>query len=171
MEQQLTSIKEMNFDKGNVSDRFNKWRQVIELMFTSPLALKSGAEKCSYLLLYIDQQGQDIHNTRTLTNDRKKDPAFLLNKFKEYCEPHKNITLEHHKFFSRNQVIHEPIDAYVTDLHLLSRSCKFGDLRDSLIRDRIVGGTSSKSIRKMLIKEQDLTSNSCLELVRGEKLS
>ena len=124
----------MNFDEGNVSDSFNKWRKVIDLMFTSPLASKSGAEKCSYLLLYTVtcycQQGRDIS---------KKDPVFLLNKFKEYCEPRKNITLERHKFFSRNQAVHEPID-----LRLLSRSCVFGDFRDSLIRDRIVGGTNAE---------------------------
>ena len=106
----------MNFDEGNVSDSFNKRRQVIELMFTGPLATKSGAEKCSYLLLCVGQQGRDIHNTWTLTNDQKKDPAFLLSKFEEYCEPRKNVTLERHKFFSRNQAVHEPIDAYVTDL-------------------------------------------------------
>ena len=144
-------------------------RQVIELMFTGLLASKSGAEKCSYLLLYIGQQGRDIHNMWTLTNDQKKDPTFLLNKFLKYCEPRKNITLKRRKFFSRNQALHEPIDAYVTDLRLLSRSCEFGD-----IRDRIVGGTNSESIesiRKMLIKEQDLTLNRCLEFVRGKELS
>ena len=58
----------------------------------------------------------------------------------------------------------------MTDLRLLSKSCEFGDLRDSLIRDRIVGGTNSESIRKMLIKEQDLTLNRCLELVQREEL-
>ena len=120
-----------------------------ELMFTGPIRSKSGAEKYSNLLLYIGQQGRDIHNTWTPASDQKKDPAFLRNKFKENCEPRKNITLERHKFFNRNQAVHEPIDVYVTDLRLLSRSCEIGDLRYSLIRDRNVGGTNSESIRKM----------------------
>ena len=49
------------------------------------------------------------------------------------------------------------------------KSCEFGDLRDSLIRNQIVGGTNSESIRKMLIKKQDLTLNCCFWSWHEEK--
>ena len=87
-------------------------------MFAGLIASKLGAEKCSYLLLYIGQQGRDIHNTWTLTNEQKKDPAFLLNKLKEYYEPREDTTHERHKFFKGNQAVHKPIGAYVTDLRV-----------------------------------------------------
>ena len=59
----------------------------------------------------------------------------------------------------------------MTYLRLFARNFEFGNLTDGIIRDRIVGGTRSESVRKILIKEEDLTLNRCLELIRGEKLS
>ena len=56
----------------------------------------------------------------------------------------------------------------VTDLRLLARNYEFGNKTDGLICDRIVGGTRSELVRKMLIKEQDLTLNRCWELIREE---
>ena len=43
-------------------------------------------------------------------------------------------------FNQRNQKDGERIDDFVSELKRLSVTCEFGGLRDSLIRDRIVGG-------------------------------
>ena len=40
----------------------------------------------------------------------------IMEKFERYCNPRKNLTIERHSFFSRNQLEGESIDAYVTDL-------------------------------------------------------
>ena len=50
-------------------------------------------------------------------------------------------------FNQRNQKEGERIDNYVSELKRLSLTCDFGDLRDSLIRDRIVGGVLSDELR------------------------
>ena len=42
----------------------------------------------------------------------------------------------------------------MNDLHC---GCYFGDLRDSLIRDRIIGGVLSHELRGELLKKPDLT--------------
>ena len=44
-----------------------------------------------------------------------------------------------------------------SELKRLSLTCEFGDLRDSLIRDRIVEGVSSHKLRGELLKKPDLT--------------
>ena len=44
-----------------------------------------------------------------------------------------------------------------SELKRLSLTCEFGDLRDSLIRDRIVGGVLSDELRGELLKKPDLT--------------
>ena len=60
-------------------------------------------------------------------------------------------------FNQRNQKEGERIDNYVSELKRLSLTCDFGDLRDSLIRDRIVGGVLSDELRGELLKKPDLT--------------
>ena len=60
-------------------------------------------------------------------------------------------------FNQRNQKEGERIDNYVSELKRLSLTCDFGDLRDSLLRDRIVGGLLSDELRGELLKKPDLT--------------
>lgn len=42
-----------------------------------------------------------------------------------------------------NQETHETIDNYVTDLKNKALQCEFGELKESLVRDRIVCGICS----------------------------
>lgn len=72
--------------------------------------------------------------------------AALKMKFKEYCEPRKNLPCIRHMFFTRSQSSEETIDAYVTDLKHMVKDCEFGDLTDSLIRDIIVCGIRDDNV-------------------------
>ena len=60
-------------------------------------------------------------------------------------------------FDRRNQKEGEPVDSFVSELKRLSLTCEFGELRDSLIRGRIVGGVLSDELRGELLKKPDLT--------------
>ena len=60
-------------------------------------------------------------------------------------------------FNQRNQKEGERIDNFFSELKRLSLACEFGDLRGSLIRDRIVGGVLSDELRGELLKKPDLT--------------
>ncbi len=60
-------------------------------------------------------------------------------------------------FFSHKQEPNESIDQYVTELKNRSKSCEFGDLTESLIKDKIVCGISDESLRESLLMPTDLT--------------
>ena len=49
------------------------------------------------------------------------------------------------------------MDVFVTDLRTKAKTCEFGTLRDSLIRDRIVCGIDNKNIRQQLLCNNKLT--------------
>ena len=51
----------------------------------------------------------------------------------------------------------ETIDQYVTDLRTKARSCEFGELRDSLIQDRIICGIIFDKTRGILLREGDIS--------------
>ena len=50
----------------------------------------------------------------------------------------KNVIIEHTKFNKRSQLPDEPVEQFITSLHNLAADCNFGELKDKLIRDRIV---------------------------------
>ena len=97
------------------------------------------------------------------SNERYAD---VCKKFKELCEGARNVIYERLVFNQRNQKEGERIDNFVSELKRLSLTCEFGDLRDSLIRDRIVGGVSSDELRGELLKKPDLTLQSAHDYSR-----
>ena len=67
----------------------------------------------------------------------------ILSKFTAYCNPRKNTTFLRYQFFSYNQQDGQPFDDFVTELKKRAEECAFASLKDSLITDRIVCGTTA----------------------------
>ena len=83
----------------------------------------------------------------------------------------KNETVERYKFFSRFQNPGESLEKFITDLKLLATTCNFGDLKDSLVRDRIICGIQDKQLREDLLKDPCLDLQRCLDACRAAELS
>ncbi|XP_068726573.1 uncharacterized protein [Montipora capricornis] len=80
-------------------------------------------------------------------------------------------TVERHKVFTRNQESGETFDKYLTELRLLEKTCDFRTPSDSLLRDRIVCGLSSSTLRARLLREPNLNLKQCTDLCRASELS
>ena len=72
-------------------------------------------------------------------------------------------------FNTRNQQVGETIDQYVADLKTKVRSCEFGVLTDSLIKDRIVCGIIDDRTRSRLLREPDLSLQKALDICRANE--
>ncbi len=94
-----------------------------------------------------------------------------MEKFDAFCNPRKNTVYERYVFFSRNQENGESIDHYVTVLKTMSDTCEFGELRESLIRDRVVFGIQDNSVRERLLRDHELTLQTAIEKVRSPELT
>ena len=79
-------------------------------------------------------------------NDDKHSLPKIMEKFEEYCNRKKNITYERYTFFTCVQG-DVPISQYITELKPKAKSCEFGLLQESLIRDRVVCGITSDAMR------------------------
>lgn len=119
----------------------------------------------SYL---VGESGRELIGDTAQSDWKVKD---MIEKFDNYCSPTVNETVERYKFFTRNQGFGESIDSYVTELKLLTKTCNFGTLRDSLIRDRIVCGINNASMRERLLREKAMSLDTCIQLCRAAELS
>ena len=177
---QWAAPKEISFD-GNVSENYRKFEEHWNLFEKTELKGKNEEERCSYLLLCIGEKGREIYRTlnlpdETTTNDDgetiwNRTTKQIKTAFKTYCNPRKNLTFERHKFNIRNQEQGETIDQYATVLRTLAASCEFKDLKDGLIRDRIVCGITNQSLRERLLREADLTLEKALNTCRASEHS
>ncbi|KAK3093011.1 hypothetical protein FSP39_010012 [Pinctada imbricata] len=162
---------------GNLKENFRRFKQQFEI-YLSATGLKSQSDdiKTNTLLHVIGPDAIEIFNTFSWTEegdsagDNKKVDKVLA-KFEKYCNPRKNVAYERHVFNTRTQGPSENIDAFVTDLRILAKSCEFGDLHDTLIRDRIVCGTNSDVVRGRLLRESDLTLQKAIDVCRSAESS
>ena len=69
-----------------------------------------------------------------------------------------------HRFNSRNQKSSEKFQTYLVDLRNKADACELGDKKEEFIRDRIVVGISSDTVRKLLLQEADLTLDKAVQI-------
>ena len=67
------------------------------------------------------------------------------------------MIIEHIKFNKRSQLPEEPVEQFITGLYNLAADCNFGELKDKLIRDRIVVGIRDASLSERLQMELEMT--------------
>ena len=110
----------------------------------------------------IEEDSHFVYNE----GESKDSFATVCKKFTELCEGAKNVIYERLVFDQRHQKEGERIDSFVRELKRLSLTCEFGELRDSLNRDRIVGGVRSDDLKGELLKKPDLTLASAHDYCR-----
>ena len=70
------------------------------------------------------------------------------------CE---NIIFEYAHFNKRYQNQGESAMQFIMEVHRLAESCKFGTMKDELVRDRLVVGIHDNSLSEHLQMEPELT--------------
>ena len=127
----------------------------------------------SYLLLNL--AGSDaIEKEQSFVygeGESKEKLKTLKQKFEEVCKPQGNVIIDRHKFLTRAQLDTETMLTYISSLRILVKPCKYGDLADEMVRDRIVCGIKSDTVRKQLLKEATLTLTKAVEICKVHEVS
>ncbi|RXN08425.1 retrotransposon-like family member retr-1 [Labeo rohita] len=167
---QLKPPNSLDFE-GNLAEIWRTWIQKFDLyLIATGIAEKSDKVKCATFLHVAGDDAIKVFNTMDFDDD-VDDFEVLKEKFREYCEPRKNITYLRHMFFTRAQGPNETIDAYVTDLKNKAKDCEFGRLNDDLIKDRIVCGVNNDTVRARLLRETDLNLAKAVDICRANEIT
>lgn len=158
--------------QGNLSENWKNWIQRFEpFSLASGVAEKSETVQCATFLHMAGEEAIKVGNTFEFSEEERNKIQVLKDKFKNYCEPRKNLPYIRHVFFTRSQGPAETIDMYVTDLKSKAKDCEFGDLHDSLIRDRIVCGVREDQLKGRLLRETDLTLKKAIDICRASEIT
>ena len=91
------------------------------------------------------------------TADDRKEYKKTIAKFDEFFSVRRNVIYERARFNRRSQLQSETAEEYIVELYRLAETCNYGDLKDEMIRDRLVVGIRDVSLSQQLQIDAGLT--------------
>ena len=111
-------------------------------------------------------EADDIFASFELNDENKKKYAKVKEKFDNHFIVRRNVIFERAKFNKRKQEDSENVENFVTSLYTLSEHCGYHDLREEMIRDRIVVGIKDANLSVKMQLDPDLTLKKATDMAR-----
>jgi len=146
------------------SRTFERYRSVSKLCF------ESDNIQVDTLILTMGPKAETILESFHLSDNNLKKYSRVVECFNNYFAQKNNIIFERAKFNNRVQKENETVSDFITDLFELSKTCKYGELRDELIRDRIVVGVLDGKLSLSLQMNAELTLESAMDRAKQSEL-
>ena len=112
----------------------------------------------------MGDRADDILQSFKYAEGEREDYATVKKKLDDYFIPQRNVIYERALFNSRKQEPGEP-----GALHTLVEYCDYGDLRDQMVRDRIVVGLANAKLSAKLQLDRKLTLDSAVTQARQDE--
>ncbi|XP_041460808.1 uncharacterized protein LOC121411963 [Lytechinus variegatus] len=140
-----------------------KWRTFEYYLAAS--GVSADGQKRALLLHCAGPDVQELYETLVDEDEPKYETT--MKALTTYFEPRKNVVFERHAFRQAVQSDGETVDEYCTRLRVLAASCAFGEHTDEHIRDQIVDKCTSSSLRRKLLRTDDLKLDDLLSIARA----
>lgn len=154
-----------------VTSNFEKFQRSWEVYETgSRIKEQDPLVHASCLMAYLEDSVLEVLKGLPFEEEAHRDNADkFLEVLEKFCTGTVNKMYERYTFFMCNQRVGESFDAYVGALRVQIQACNFGDLSNSLLRDKTVVGIRCDETRKKLLSESNLTLTSCIDICCAEK--
>ncbi len=115
------------------------------------LSDKPTKKRAAVFLACIGTEAYELYQTMEFAGDDGHDITKIIDAFEKHCVGEVNVTYERYNFNQQKQEMGESFDIFLSDLRRLARSCEYGDVEESTIRDRIVVGIRDDASRRKLL--------------------
>ena len=149
---QLTPLTAFSPEEtSNVAQKWSEWKESFQYFITGS-GITLDAQKKAILLHQAGMEVQRIFRTLTVAGDAYDDAVKALD---EHFMPKKNVAYERHVFRQASQGSSESMDAYITRLRNLIKSCEYPATEvDANLRDQIIEKCFSKRLRVRFLREK-----------------
>ncbi|KAL7374026.1 hypothetical protein ABVT39_020482 [Epinephelus coioides] len=158
-----------NFTFEEPSSWPQRIRQFERYRLASGLDGKAEDYQVNSFLYVMGDKSNDILSTLPLTDQQKAVYEYVRKAFDEHFVGKHNVIYECAKFNSRQQQQGESAENFITDVHKLAEHCRFGTLKEEMIRDRIVVGIRDSRLSERLQLDPDLTLAKTITQVRQQE--
>src|SRR6266516_3134093 len=127
-------------------------------------------KRTAVLLTCIGNEAYDVFQSMVFADEaHRNDIDQVIRAFDDYCIGETNITYERYILNKRVQEPNEPFDSFMTELRRLIKSCDYGMLEESIIKDRIVIGINDDSTRRKLLQLRKLDLAAAIDVCRASE--
>ena len=132
---------------------------------------KSEEIQVATLLSLLGREGNEIYTNLPISTEERKKTTTILEKLRAYFVPKQNTIYERYTFNTTSQNESETFDDYLNKLRRLVKTCKYGTLQDEMLRDRLVIGIQNNTVRGRLLRENNLTLDTAIQMCRTAEIT
>ena len=148
-------------------DDWPRWKRRFEqFRVASGLASDDAVKQVNTLLYCLGEEAEGVLTSTNATADERKVYDTVVGKFDAFFKVRRNVIFERARFNRRNQLDGETAEQYIMELYRLAESCDYGDLKDEMIRDRLVMGIRDAVLSQQLQLNADLTLEKAKKKIR-----
>ena len=114
----------------------------------------------------MGDRSEDILKSFALSEEDAKKYSVVIGKFNTHFSKRHNVIYDRAKFNSRSQREGESVEDFIYHVNALADHCGYGQLRDEMVRDRIVVGIRDAKLSQKLQIDAELNLEKATKLVR-----
>ena len=182
----LESGPKFDWTRDNkIFDRFQIWKEKVEMIFSSALLENTPEQKVAYLRYWMGDQGiplvkkwtalgkLDFSNPTEGGRDQPISSGFILQNYWKLLEaefkPKGNKLLSVIELWTRSRQGSKTLNEWLTYVYNLVESCDYGDSNDRIIRDvLIIGCNSDKAKDKIVRQGEKIKLQEVIEILQME---
>ena len=152
---QLQPPETFNF---RTPDDWPRWLQRFDqFRVASGLADAAQAQQVSTLLYCLGEEAESVLASTNITAEQRRNYDDVITRFQDFFKVRRNVIFERARFNRCAQQDGETAEQYIMELYRLADTCNYGDLRDEMIRDRLVVGIRDTTLSAQLQLDAELT--------------
>ena len=128
-------------------------------------------KRTATFLAIIGNDAYSLFESLDFGDQDRNDIDVVIAKFREHCVGETNVTYERYVFNKRSQDTGESFDTFLADLRRLIKTCEYGALEESILKDRIVMGIHNDTTRRKLLQTRQLTLAVAVDICRASELA
>ena len=140
--------------------------QIRAVRVASGLSKEDEERQASTLLYCLGEEADDVLTSTNISTEDRKKYKQVLAKFDAHFKVRKNIIFERARFNRRMQEEEESVEQFITSLYSLADNCEYGNMKEELIRDRLVVGIKDVTLSERLQMDEALTLDKAKKSVR-----
>ena len=148
-------------------DEWPRWKKRFQ-QFRSASTLDQEAEdrQVNTLLYCMREEAENILSSTGISDEDKKKYDKVVEKFDLYFAVRRNLIFERARFNRRVQHEGESAETYISELYELSEFCDYGDLKEEMLRDRLVVGIRDTNLSERMQTDSALTLEKPKTMIR-----
>jgi hypothetical protein len=146
--------------------------QYLNYEVASELSDKLKQKRAAVFLACVGTEAYEIYQTFEFEDENdRSDIDKVLEAFQRHCVGEVNVTYERYVFNQRTQLPGETFDVFLADLRRLAKTCEYGGVEDSILRDRIVIGVHDDATRRKLLQRRKLELADAIDVCKASEVA